>query len=68
MKVIEKGVLKILEADEGKRIRSIDDVYEPAHYDEKGHYIEEHFPYYTKKIYLATDFDISKINDFYVEE
>ena len=48
--------------DENTKIRSIDDVYFK---DENG---EEHYPYYATTIYLANNFDISKINELYVEE
>ena len=62
MKIVEKNGLKKIVADDGKKIRSIDDVY---YKDENG---EEHYPYYTTIIYLANNFDISKINELYIEE
>ena len=62
MKIVEKNGLKKIVADDGKKIRSIDDVYFK---DENG---EEHYPYYATTIYLANNFDISKINELYVEE
>lgn len=62
MKVIEEKGFKKLVADDGKKIRSIDDIeYE----DENG---EVHYPYYATTIYLANNFDTSKIDEFYVEE
>ena len=61
MKVIEENGFRKLIADDGKKIRSIDDVYG---IDEEG----EHYPYYTGEIYLARNFDVSKIEEFYVEE
>lgn len=61
MKVIEENGFKKLIAEDGKKIRSIDDVYG---IDEEG----EHYPYYTDEIYLARNFDITKIEEFYVEE
>ena len=62
MKIVENNKFKKLIADDGKKIRSIDDVYFK---DENG---EEHYPYYATTIYLANNFDISKINELYVEE
>ena len=62
MEIRKYGNKKILIADENKKIRSIDDVYFK---DENG---EEHYPYYATTIYLANNFDISKINELYVEE
>lgn len=61
MKVIEENGFRKLIADEGKKIRSINDVYG---IDEEG----EHYPYYTTEIYLAKNLDISKIEELYVEE
>ena len=63
MEIRKYGNKKILTADEGKHIRDINDVYVPASETE-----EEHFPYYTSIIYLADNFDESKLNELYVEE
>ena len=54
---------KILIADENKHIRDINDVYVPATETE-----EEHKPYYTSVIFLADNFDDSKLNELYIEE
>ncbi len=62
MKIVENNKFKKLIANDGKKIRSINDVYFK---DENG---EEHYPYYTTIIYLPNNFDISKINELYVEE
>ena len=53
---------KMIVSDEGKHIRSIDDV---PREDEEGNKIE---PYYASVIFLADNFDESKLNDLYVEE
>ena len=60
----------LLIADEGKHIRSIDDVYTPEHIDEKtGEMIPEHFPYYATTIFPAIQLDtIEKILEVYIEE
>lgn len=63
MKIIEKNNLKILIADEDKKIRAINDIYKPASETET-----EYIPYYCTKIYLPISFDNSKLNDIYVEK
>lgn len=69
MKYIGYTKPKLLIADEGKHIRNIDDVYTPVKYNEQGELIEpEHFSYYTSVIFLADNFDESKLNELYVEE
>lgn len=69
MEIRTYGTKKILIADTNKHIRSIDDVYIPAKYDDEGNVIEpEHEPYYTSIIFLADNFDENKLNELYVEE
>ena len=63
MEIRTYGKKKILIADENKQIRDINDVYVPATETE-----EEHKPYYTSVIFLADNFDDSKLNELYVEE
>ena len=62
MEIRTYGTKKILIADTNKHIRSIDDV---PREDENGNKIE---PYYASIIFLADNFDESKLNDLYVEE
>ena len=62
MEIRKYGNKKILIADEGKHIRSIDDI---PREDENGNKIE---PYYTSVIFLADNFGDSKVNELYVEE
>lgn len=62
MQVINWTKPKMLISDKGKHIRSIDDV---PREDENGNKIE---PYYTSVIFLADNFDDSKLNELYVEE
>lgn len=62
MEIRKYGRKKILIADTNKHIRSIDDV---PREDENGNKIE---PYYTSVIFLADNFDESKLNELYVEE
>lgn len=63
MEIRKYGNKKILIADENKQIRDINDVYTPATETE-----EEHKPYYASIIFLADNFDESKLNELYVEE
>ena len=63
MEIRTYGAKKILIADENKHIRDINDVYTPATETE-----EEHNPYYASIIFLADNFDDSKLNNLYVEE
>ena len=63
MEIRTYGAKKILIADENKQIRDINDVYTPATETE-----EEHKPYYTSVIFLADNFDDSKLSELYVEE
>ena len=62
MEIRKYGSKKILIADENKHIRSIDDV---SREDENGNNID---PYYASIIFLADNFDDSKLNELYVEE
>ena len=62
MEIRKYGEKKILIADTNKHIRSIDDI---PREDENGNKIE---PYYTSVIFLADNFDDSKLNELYVEE
>lgn len=68
MEVRKYGNHKLLIADENKLIRSVDDVYIPEDKNENGEIASEHKPYYSSVIYLADNFDLSKIENLYVEE
>lgn len=63
MEIRRYGKKKVLIADENKQIRDVDNVYIPATETEK-----EHKPYYATIIFLADNFDDSKLNELYVEE
>lgn len=63
MEIRTYGKKKILIADENKQIRDINDIYTSATETE-----EEHKPYYTSVIFLADNFDDSKLNELYAEE
>lgn len=68
MQIIKRSDLRLLLADEGKHIRSIDDVYIPEHEDEEGNIVPEHFPDYAEMIFLGKQVDETKIDELYVEE
>ena len=61
---------KLLIADKGKMLRSKDDVYIPAKYDEQGNIIEpEHLPYYASVIFLGEQINtLEQCKELYVEE
>lgn len=50
-------------ADEGKHIRSVDDVYYKD--EETG---EEHLPYYATVIFVPESFTEEQMNELYIEE
>lgn len=62
MEIRKYGNKKILIANNNCHIRSTDDVLRK---DENGNTIE---PYYTSVIFLADNFDESKLNELYIEE
>ena len=69
MELIKRGDLRLLLADEGKHIRSVDDIYVPEHVDpETGEIVPEHFPYYAEMIFLAEQIKEKDIPKLYVEE
>ena len=68
MKLFDYTHPKMIVADRGKHIRSIDDVYVPEHIDDEGRVIPEHFPYYATTIFVPNDFTEEQMNELYVEE
>lgn len=61
---------KLLIADKGKMLRSKNDIYVPAKYDEQGNIIEpEHLPYYASVIFLGEQITtLEQCKELYVEE
>lgn len=55
-------------AEEGKHIRSVDDVYKEAYVDENGNAIDEHFPYYATVIFVPSNTTEEQMNELYIEE
>lgn len=68
MKLFDYTKPKMIVADKGKHIRSIDDVYEIEHYDKEGNLIPEHFPYYSTTIFVPDTFTEEQMNELYIEE
>ena len=70
MQFISHTVPKLLIAEEGKRIRSINDVYIPEEKDEQGNVIiPEHIPYYSTLIFLGSQIEtLEQIKEIYIEE
>ena len=59
---------KMIVADEGKHIRSKDDVYVEEYIDAEGNLVEEHIPYYTTTIFVPDSFTEEEMYELYVEE
>jgi hypothetical protein len=59
---------KMIVADKGKHIRSINDVYVAEHLDEEGNLVPEHFPYYSTTIFVPDSFTEAQMNELYIEE
>lgn len=68
MRIIETNLFKKLIADEGKQLRSINDVYKEAYIDENGNEIEEHIPSYSTTIFLPKNLNDNDILNMYIEE
>lgn len=67
MRIIKDENFNKVTAEEGKHIRSINDVYEPEH-EEDGILIPEHYPYYSELLYLPPSMTEEQIFELYVEE
>ena len=60
---------KMIVSNEGKMIRSKNDIYSPAKYDEQGNLVEpEHKPYYCTTIFVPDNFTEEQMNELYIEE
>ena len=69
MQLINWTKPKMIVSDEGKMIRSKNDIYSPAKYDEQGNLVEhEHKPYYCTTIFVPDSFTEEQMNELYVEE
>ena len=69
MQLINWTKPKMIISSEGKMIRSKNDIYIPAKYDEQGNLIEpEHKPYYSTTIFVSDNFTEEQMNELYIEE
>lgn len=68
MQIIKRVTPAMIIADEGKHIRNTNDVYKPAYVDERGIYIEEHFPEYHDVIFIPNDMPDDVIKEIFTEE
>jgi hypothetical protein len=68
MQIIKRVTPAMIIADEGKHIRDARDVYKEAYVDEKGIYMEEHFPAYHDVIFIPNDMTDEEINEIFIEE
>lgn len=68
MKLFSYTKPKMIIADEGKKIRAINDIYVAEHIDEEGNVIPEHFPYYATTIFVPDTFTEEQMNEQYIEE
>ena len=59
---------KMIVAEEGKHIRSKDDVYVAEYTDEEGNIVPEHIPYYSTTIFVPNTFTVEEMNELYIEE
>ena len=69
MQLINWTKPKMIISDEGKMIRSKNDIYSPAKYDEQGNLVEpEHKPYYCTTIFVPDKITEEEMNELYIEE
>lgn len=69
MQLINWTKPKMIVSSEGKMIRSKNDTYSPAKYDEQGNLIDpEHKPYYCTTIFVPDNFTEEQMNELYIEE
>ena len=69
MQIIKTNSLRILIADEGKHIRSVNDVYIPEHTDETtGETIPEYFPGYSEIFFLGAQVSDEEAFEIFIEE
>ena len=68
MRIEKTDKFNILFADEGKHIRTINDVYKAAYIDEDGNEVDEYFPNYFEKAYVPKKVNEDNMNNLYIEE
>lgn len=68
MQVILHTTPAMIIADEGKKLRDVNDVYQKAYVDEEGNQIEEHLPHYTDVVFIPNSLTEEEVKELYVEE
>lgn len=68
MQVILHTTPAMIIADEGKKLRDVNDVYQEAYVDEEGNQIEEHLPHYTDVVFIPNSLTEEEVKELYVEE
>ena len=68
MQVILRTTPAMVIADEGKKLRDVNDVYKEAYIDEEGNEVPEHFPHYTDVVFIPSSLTEEEIKELYVEE
>lgn len=68
MKLIKHTNPTMIISEEGKHIRSVNDVYEPEHTNEDGMLVPEHFPHYSTVLFVPSSTTEEQMNQLYVEE
>ena len=68
MQVILHTTPAMIVADEGKKLRDVNDVYKEAYVDEEGYEHEEHFPHYSTVVFIPNSLTEEQVKELYVEE
>ena len=68
MQIILRTTPAMVIADEGKKLRDINDEYKEAYVDEEGNEIPEHFPHYTDVVFIPNSLTEEQVKALYVEE
>lgn len=68
MKLFAYTKPKMIVADEGKQIRTKNDVYVAEYTDEEGNIFPEHFPHYSTTIFVPDSYTEEQMNEDYIEE
>ena len=68
MQIILRTTPAMVIADEGKKLRDVNDVYKEAYVDEEGNEIPENIPHYTDVIFIPNSLTEEEVRELYIEE
>lgn len=69
MQIILRTIPAMVIADEGMKLRDINDVYVPEHIDPETHeIIPEHIPHYSDVVFIPNNLTEEQVREMYVEE